>query len=335
MALRLVRKSSDTPNITNQDDVKMVRYAYGGIDGVVKDYGQELVAAYPTNGVFTIQSGRLVFQGWEIDVPEGGETITLYAPPSIVYYAIYLELNIISETATIKSTYGLSEYPEISAGDDLTEVPNGVARLPLYRFTLNNGVTTAFEKLIEIIPYAKDNYLSKRFEGAFEKDGQRVKHATDADNVGGSVADMNVWDIFDTETDDEGNEQLVSRVKSAYNAVFAEKATESSLSNGWKTTSTPLFSVNGSVSSFVVVSVATHSTFTQTGLVPLVDGNHIIANGVASIQGVQSLYSNYYANVQRVNSTTANITLKVIGADNHDYTASVLAQYPARYKVLK
>ena len=36
MAIRLIRENSDTPNITNKDDARMIRYAYGGQNGYVK-----------------------------------------------------------------------------------------------------------------------------------------------------------------------------------------------------------------------------------------------------------------------------------------------------------
>ena len=184
MALRLVRQSSDTPNITNKDDVKMVRYAYGGFDGVVKNFGQELAATEPVYGVFRIESGRVVLQGWEVDIDEGGWETTLFLPPTNIYYLFYLEINALLETAEIKSIYGLSMYPEISAGDDLTEVPNGVARLPLFKFTLESRVVTDFQRLVKVIPYAKDEFLTKsKFESVFEPDQETVKKATTADNA--------------------------------------------------------------------------------------------------------------------------------------------------------
>ena len=37
MSIRLIRQESQTPNVTNHDDARMVRYAYGGFDGFVKD----------------------------------------------------------------------------------------------------------------------------------------------------------------------------------------------------------------------------------------------------------------------------------------------------------
>ena len=36
MGVRLIRQNSNTPNVTNIDDARMVRYAYGGYDGYVR-----------------------------------------------------------------------------------------------------------------------------------------------------------------------------------------------------------------------------------------------------------------------------------------------------------
>lgn len=134
MAIRLVRESSVTPNITNRDDVRMIRYAYGGYDGVVKGYGEELAATYSSDGIFHIGSGRIVLQGWEIDIDESGVDVALDKSSSL-YYAIYLEIDLSGEheTIEIKSIYSSSGYDlEVDAGDDLTRYPNGVARMVLY-----------------------------------------------------------------------------------------------------------------------------------------------------------------------------------------------------------
>lgn len=63
MPVRLIRENSDTPNITNRDDARMIRYAYGGQNGFVKGRGTEL--SHTVNGnVFTINSGLINLQGW-------------------------------------------------------------------------------------------------------------------------------------------------------------------------------------------------------------------------------------------------------------------------------
>ena len=155
MAIKLVRESSNIPNVANVDDVRMIRYAYGGYSGVVKGYGQELSGT--TDGaVFTIGSGRVVVQGWEVDIDGAGVSLDFSSFSSgIIYITVYLEVNASLETATVKYIYDSSDYPSISEGDDLTEAPYGTARIPLYKVLRSSSfyITPQFS----IIPYATDD----------------------------------------------------------------------------------------------------------------------------------------------------------------------------------
>lgn len=151
----LVRKSSDTPNITNKDDTKMIRYAYGGYNGYQKDYLDEFGYTYE-NKKFHIGGGRASVQGWEVDLDSAGFTVELNGIYVVESYSIYLEVNVLRETAEIKSIYANStQYPEVDEGDDLTKYPSGTARLLLYQLTIRSGQLTV-EKKIKVIPYAKD-----------------------------------------------------------------------------------------------------------------------------------------------------------------------------------
>jgi lipopolysaccharide export system protein LptA len=154
MSIRLVRKSSETPNIQNKDDVRMIRYAYG-YDGYIKGYGEELAYAY-SNRIFKILSGRIVFQGWEIDIDAEGWNLDLSNSSGTQYYSVYLELDISIESATIQGSYSLSSYPNITAGEDLTTIPNGKARLLLYQFKIVSGSIAEITKNISELPYLSD-----------------------------------------------------------------------------------------------------------------------------------------------------------------------------------
>ena len=155
MSVRLVRESSLTPNIANKDDARMVRYAYGGYDGIVKSYGQELLYNY-VNGIFTVGSGRVVLQGWEVDIDASGWALNLQSVTGTRYYTIYLEVNLVTEKAELKSQYATSAYPYIETGDDLTNAPNGIANLVLYQFKLVNGAIASIETKVQKINYVKD-----------------------------------------------------------------------------------------------------------------------------------------------------------------------------------
>lgn len=155
MALRLVRQSSNEPNISNTDDARMIRYAYGGYDGSVRDFGNNLGASV-TGGVFTVGSGCIVLQGWEMVVDAQGWSLTVGNFTQLRYYSIYLEINLATETSAIKSVYSTAGYPTVEAGDDLTMQTTGTARLLLYRFKAQNGIITDVSKQFSTVPYLQE-----------------------------------------------------------------------------------------------------------------------------------------------------------------------------------
>lgn len=160
--LRLIRKDSETPNVTSHDDARMVRYAYGGQDGFVKNRGSEI--GYTINGTsFVIGSGVLVLQGWEVEIDANGVSVPISGSVSgRQYYSVYLEVNCGTDTASIKSIYTTIAYPNIPASDDLTKDTTGAARLLLYRFMVASGVISGVQKIVEGIDYTKDSVSALR-----------------------------------------------------------------------------------------------------------------------------------------------------------------------------
>lgn len=162
MAIRLIREHSETPNVTNRDDAKMVRYAYGGYDGVVKNYGKELSFVVENNKL-KLESGIIVYQGWEVEVDEAGWELDLSIyNTGIVAIRTYLILNLFNDTVRlgyITNTYyqepNAIEFPEIDKGDDLTKNPFGVANFILYDIVLRNGRLFNYYKRFSTIDYAK------------------------------------------------------------------------------------------------------------------------------------------------------------------------------------
>lgn len=150
MAIRFIRQPSDTPNVTNSDDARMVRYAYGGYDGFVLNRGSEL--SHTINGnIFKINSGVVVLQGYESELDSNGWELDVGSDSR--YYSVYYEVNLATQTTAIKSVYNLSSYPDIPASDDLTQSANGIACLLLYQFrVMNNGITDVVKK-VKAIPY--------------------------------------------------------------------------------------------------------------------------------------------------------------------------------------
>jgi hypothetical protein len=165
MALRLVRQTSETPNITNKDDTIMTRYAYGGYNGIVKAFGQEC-NHIADNGIFKVLDGRIVIDGWEIEIDGAGWLLNLSNVTGTQYHSIYAEINVATESIKLDSSYLTGFYPEIDKGDDLTAIQNGTARLLLYNVKVENG------KIVEVIKKANTiTYLSDKLKDLnFSKD---------------------------------------------------------------------------------------------------------------------------------------------------------------------
>lgn len=176
MALRLVRQTSETPNITNKDDVILARYAYGSQRGVVKNAGRE-VGYTAENNVFKLLDGRIVIDGWEIDIDASGFEISLTNSSSPIYFTVYAEINVAIEAVNIKTQYSTSMSPTISDGDDLTQVPNGVARLPLYSFVHSSSGFSQITKKFSLI-YGLADTVKQLEEGSI-----KVGFAANAEKV--------------------------------------------------------------------------------------------------------------------------------------------------------
>ena len=153
MAISMVRKPSETPNITNIDDIIPFRYAYGNQNGYVIGKGAEV--SHTVNGnQFTVNSGRLVIQGVESDIDSNGITLTIDSVSETRYYVVYHEINLGTNTANIKVQFDTATYPNITDGDDLTANSSGIANLVLYRFIAVSGVISSVEKIVKEIKHS-------------------------------------------------------------------------------------------------------------------------------------------------------------------------------------
>lgn len=164
MAINVIRKKSKVPNITNRMDVRMIRYAYGGTDGVVKDYGDQLnIAVQSGTNKFTIESGIAVIQGWEVEIETPGVTMAVPLSSGNKNYFVYIKLSLPTETATIE----LAESDTIPESDDLTKYPNGIAYLLLYEINVkNNVIQNTPVKKVKVIEYTNSAFenFSKNVE---------------------------------------------------------------------------------------------------------------------------------------------------------------------------
>ena len=155
MAIKMVRAPSDTPNITNIDDIIAMRYAYGNQNGYVKGKGSEI--SHIINGLeFTLRSGRAVLDGVENDIDANGVTLTIDNVATLRYFIVYLKVNLGLNTVTIETINDTMGYPTLQKGDDLTVVSNGIANLELYRFTTQGAVISNVKKVVKEIQYLND-----------------------------------------------------------------------------------------------------------------------------------------------------------------------------------
>lgn len=155
MAIRFIRQPSETPNINNSDDTRMIRYAYGGYDGFVKNKGEEL--NHSVEGTtFRIKSGVIVLQGYESELDANGWSMTFVNSPTPHYYSVYYEVNLATQDAEIKSSVSTGDYPSVDAGENLTTNSTGTARLLLYEFRVAAGVVVATNKKVKGISYTHE-----------------------------------------------------------------------------------------------------------------------------------------------------------------------------------
>ncbi len=181
MAISMVRKPSETPNITNIDDIIPFRYAYGNQSGYVINRGAEV--SHTVNGnQFTVNSGRLVIQGVESDIDANGITFTIDSVSETRYYAVYHEINLATNTSNIKVEFDTATYPNITEGDDLTANSSGIARLLLYRFDAINGEISNIQKEIKKVEYLENLTVknSKKVNDVeIKKDNNNILKAED------------------------------------------------------------------------------------------------------------------------------------------------------------
>lgn len=170
MGIRMVRQPSQTPNVTNIDDIIPFRYAYGDQDGYVIGKGNEI--SHTIDGsTFRVNSGRIVLQGVETDIDANGVSFTIDNASETRYFVVYYEVNLATQTTAIKlSNYDTAGYPTIDLGDDLTVNSSGIARLPLYRFTATSGVISNVERTAKAIKYINSSYIGNTIIQTFSLD---------------------------------------------------------------------------------------------------------------------------------------------------------------------
>lgn len=158
MAVVMVRQPSETPNITNIDDIIGLRYTYANQNGYVIGRGAIGTGvdaeAYTINGNnFIINSGRLVIQGVEVDI-KNEHQLVIDINSTKRYYAVYLEVNLATNTSNIFVGVDDVGTPTIDLGEDLTANSVGVARMVLFTFEATNGLISNIKKVVKACEYS-------------------------------------------------------------------------------------------------------------------------------------------------------------------------------------
>ncbi len=185
MAIEMVRKPSETPNILNFDDFIGLRYAYGNQDGYVKGRGNECSYSIDQKtyyAYFKINSGRLVIQGIECDINADGVEYYIGNLPE-AFYTIYLQVKPALNKAELYITYDTEDYPIIDKGDDLTENSTGVARLEIYHLKAINGVVSDVEKVVNPIEFINEDTI----KNTMVNNSIHAINATNANNANNST----------------------------------------------------------------------------------------------------------------------------------------------------
>lgn len=173
--MEMVDNVANYNSVLNTDDFVSIRYAYGNQDGYVIGRGNELSSS--TSGAsFTINSGRVVLQGVESDIDANGVKLDFDDGISgLRYVTVYYQVNLATNTATIKSMTDTVGYPIVDKGDDLTTVTNGTANLELYHVQIQNGVVGSNEKVVKAVEYINPDTVVKN--------AQNAENAQDAENA--------------------------------------------------------------------------------------------------------------------------------------------------------
>lgn len=138
--------------ISNVDDIVGLRYAYGNQNGYAIGIGSELSANYE-NGTFTVNSGRAVIQGDEIDIDANGLSTTLDTTSGTRYFKIYLKTNLDSNVAELESYYSSTSYDTISEPSSGDVISGNTAYLLLYTLELNGTTEVEKSKIVKPIYY--------------------------------------------------------------------------------------------------------------------------------------------------------------------------------------
>jgi hypothetical protein len=191
MGIKIVREPSETPNISNIDDIIALRYAYGNQNGYIQGIGRELEAEY-SDGTFTVYSGRVVLQGVEVDIDANGISTPIDTGTETRYYKIYLKVNLENLVAKLESYYSTVGYAEIVDPESGDLIKGKDAYLLLYEFSTDYLSMQIYGKAVQSIKYPEgmsvlsSKNVTERIKGNLISDifsGTKAKKALEAEKI--------------------------------------------------------------------------------------------------------------------------------------------------------
>ena len=157
----LVRKESETPNIQNVEDIIGLKYAGNGVNGVVKNYLNQM--SYEINGRdFKVRSGEAIIDGWQVKVDAEGATVSVNNTSNTEYCVVYIEVDLTiadNKQAYLKLVYDSALFPQLDTGDNISVIHTGIARMELYRFVHSNGTINDVQSRFEFLD--GESYIAK------------------------------------------------------------------------------------------------------------------------------------------------------------------------------
>lgn len=179
MAIRLVRANSDTPNIQNYDDARMLRFATGGQNGVIKGYKNECSYNSSSYAIFKINPGEIIIDGWQSEIDATGYEVNLEVSSTPLYYSIFAVVDLRTsnnQLSKIEAFYDTTLYDWGKPKEDLSNNPFGQHYLLLYTFKVVNGAVSEIDRRFDLVEYNKDiiNNLETRLGDRINKIGSTI-----------------------------------------------------------------------------------------------------------------------------------------------------------------
>lgn len=121
MAITILRKTAGLHKLVNLVENAAVYHAYGGENGIVSGYADELKITLEEENLVHISRGRVIFQGWEVDIDECRILLDDVTPG---FGGILLHIETGNQTAELLQYRNPAAPPALSSGNLLANTPN-------------------------------------------------------------------------------------------------------------------------------------------------------------------------------------------------------------------